>query len=114
MEQREQQIEQLQGRLEFLRRSAQTSLVTVELRPFVAAQSPVDGWSALPVIAQAWAALIEAIRFLVAALIWLVVFSPLWVPALLLIRYWLRRRRSGRIVRSAPPATVPAGPPARP
>jgi hypothetical protein len=102
------QIEQLQGRLEYLRRSAQTSLITVELRPLIAAQPPVGGWSALPVIAQAWAALVAAIQFLLAVLIWLVVFSPLWIPALLLIRHWRRRRRAARAGRERVSAAAPA------
>jgi hypothetical protein len=101
------QIEQLQGRLEFLRRSAQTSLITVELRPLLASQTPIDGWSAWPVIAQAWAALLSALQFLIAAVIWLAVFSPLWIPGLLLIRSW-RRRRAGRGGRDRVTAATPA------
>jgi hypothetical protein len=85
------QIEQLQGRLQFLQRSAETSLITVEIRPYAAAQSPIGDWSLLPVVSNAWAALLSTMQLLVAGLVWALVFSPIWLPIGFLAWRWRRR-----------------------
>ena len=101
------QIEQLQGRLQFLQRSAETSLISVELRPYAAAQAPVGDWSPLPAVRNAWAALLNTVQLLLASLIWLVIFAPLWIPLVLLARFWWRQRAVRRAARAA--ASAPAG-----
>lgn len=99
------QIEQLQGRLQFLQRSAETSLITVEVRPYAAAQPLSPDWSLVPVFDRAWAALRSTFQLLVSGLIWVVVFTPIWLPVGFLI--WRQRRR--RSTPSAAPAR-PASP----
>jgi hypothetical protein len=102
------QIEQLQGRLQFLSRSAATSLITVELRLPAAAQTPPPSdWAVQPIFRNAWAALLSTLQFLLAAVIWVVIFTPIWLPLALLVRFW-RRRRGGRAATVAPAA--PASP----
>lgn len=87
------QIEQLQGRLNFLQRSAELSAITLELRPYAAAQPPVPtDWSLLPVVRSAWAALLNTVQLVVSLLVWGAIFTPIWLPLAYLVWRWRRRR----------------------
>jgi hypothetical protein len=97
-------IEQLQGRLNFLQRSAELSTITIELRLPAAAQTPPPSdWALQPIVRDAVAALLATLQFLAGLLIFVGVFAPIWLPLGLLLR-WMRRRRAPR--RAAP---APAG-----
>jgi hypothetical protein len=86
------QIEQLQGRLQYLEKSAALSSITVELRLPAAAQGPVPAEFALqPIFRTAVAALTITLQFLAGVVIFGFVFAPIWIPLALLVR-WLRRR----------------------
>lgn len=100
------QIEQLQGRLQFLQRSAQTSLITVELRPYAVAQNPPPAdWSLAPVLNAALAALLNLLKLALSALVWVLVFAPIWLPLGYLL--WRRRRRGApRMTPASPTATA--------
>jgi hypothetical protein len=108
------QIEQLQGRLQFLERSAQTSTITVELRPYALGQSQPGDWNPLPVVRNALAALLNTAQFLLAALIWVVIFTPIWLPVALLIRRWRRGRAASRRQVGTPPTGPTSAAPASP
>ena len=104
------QIEQLQGRLNFLQRSAELSTITVELRLPAAAQTPPPSdWAIQPIFRNAVAALLTILQLLLGLLIFAVVFAPIWLPLAFAIRWLRRRRRAGRTA-----APVPASPPATP
>jgi len=96
------QIEQLQGRLQFLQRSSETSTITLELRPFVLSQptSPAD-WSLLPVFRGAWAAFLGTVQLLVSALVWVAIFAPIWLPLGFLLWRWRRRHALPAVVAAA-------------
>jgi hypothetical protein len=98
------QIEQLQGRLQYLQRSAQMSVITAELRPFAGAQAAPASWSLLPVLRSAWAALVSTLQLGLAAIIWLLVFVPIWAPVGYAALRWRRRRSRPAIVPTAPAA----------
>jgi hypothetical protein len=103
-----QQIEQLQGRQNLLQRTAELSTITVELRLPAAAQAPPPSdWALQPIFRNALFALLATLQFLLGVLTYAVVFSPLWIPLLLLIR-WIRRRR---VRRAGPPPPAPAAAP---
>jgi hypothetical protein len=86
------QIERLQGRMNYLSKSADMSTITVNLRP-KAKEAPIvkAGWQPLETLKSALRALVTFAQGLINLGIWLLIFSPLWgIP--LLIVWWLRRR----------------------
>jgi Domain of unknown function (DUF4349) len=100
------EIEQVKGRTEYLKQSAALSTITVSLSP-VPAVSPLieeDGWQPLTVARSALRDLIELGQGLVNILIVLLVWTPLWLP-LVLLGLWLRRRFLGRARKPAQTAS---------
>lgn len=86
------QIERIQGRLNYLSKSADMSTITVNLRP-KAKEAPIvkAGWQPLETLKSALRALVTFAQGLINLGIWLLIFVPLWgIP--LLIVWWLRRR----------------------
>lgn len=88
------QIEQSQGRLQYLERSAKlaTFVVTIssdeEDLPII---DPVDRWRPLAIAKEALRALVKTFQTLGTKLIWLAIYAPLWLPVLI-IAYLLYRR----------------------
>jgi hypothetical protein len=74
------------------------SLITIELRPYTAPSPPAD-WSLVPVLGAAWAALVNAFRLILSALVWVLVFVPLRLPLGSVVGYllWRWRRRRERL-----------------
>jgi len=86
------QIERIQGRMNYLSKSAAMSTITVNLRP-KAKEAPIvkAGWQPLETLRSALRALVSVGQALLNLGIWLLIFSPVW-GILLLIVWWLRRR----------------------
>jgi hypothetical protein len=86
------QIEQIQGRMNYLSKSAAMSTITVNLRP-KAKEAPIvkAGWQPLETLKSALRALVSVGQGLINLGIWLLIFSPVW-GILLLIVWWLRQR----------------------
>ncbi|WP_245863089.1 DUF4349 domain-containing protein [Candidatus Viridilinea mediisalina] len=88
------QIEQIQGRINYLRDRAALSTINVELRP-IPARPPIideDSWQPLIVASDALSALISLVQWLINVGIILLVWIPVWLPILLLGRWWLGRK----------------------
>ena len=92
------EIEQIKGRIQYLEDASAMSSIRIELIPDELAQPiSVAGWRPQGTLRNAAQALIDALQFLVNALIWVVVFLlPMallvfGLPAVVLI--WLVRRR---------------------
>jgi hypothetical protein len=92
------QIEQIKGRIQFLKQSAALSTVTVALQPPPSVTPIVEegGW-------QPWAVARGALRGLIAlgqglanVAIVVLVWTPVWLP-LVLLGWWVRRRIMGRV-----------------
>jgi hypothetical protein len=97
------QIEQIEGRLRYLRNQAALSTITIELIPDVLYQPvSVAGWEPQGVAKEALQALVAALQGLVYLTIWLVIFIlPLLIILLIpvviviaIIRWWWKRRRT--------------------
>jgi hypothetical protein len=104
------QIEQIQGRMKYLRESAALSTISAELRPLPATPPIIDedSWQPLLVAREALTGLISFGQALLNLAIVLLIWSPIWLTLLLAGRWGLRRlgtRRTNRI----PP--VPPAPP---
>lgn len=89
------QIESLTGRKKYLEESAKMSSVTVTVATDEASLpvvEPEDQWRPFVVMKAAAAALLDVLEFLVNAVIWVIVFVPIWGTAWLVVRSWRRRR----------------------
>jgi hypothetical protein len=98
------EIEQIQGRMKYLRDSAAFSTITADIRPVPAAPSIIepDSWQPLRVAQEALAGLVDFGQALLSLGIVILVWTPVWLPLLLLARWaW---RRGSRAVRKGPPA----------
>ena len=85
------QIEQIQGRMQYLERTSEMALIEVTLEE----TKPLAGpWSASAAFQSAVRGLTTFGRGLATVLIWLGIFCWAWVPPLVI---WLRRRRRAKI-----------------
>ena len=95
------QIEQIKGRTQYLERTSSTSLITVSLSA-ATSKEPLTptGWSALETAKSAIRSLSSAGQGLVNLLIWVGIFSPFWLPVILVASFLvllLRRRRKAKL-----------------
>ncbi|GAB4111734.1 MAG: DUF4349 domain-containing protein [Roseiflexaceae bacterium] len=101
------EIELIQGRMKYLQQSAAMSTITVALQPVP--RTPIiadEGWDPLQAGRRALSSLIEFGQGLVELAIVLLIWSPVWVPTLLFVR-WIWRKLFGK----RKPASEPAPPP---
>jgi hypothetical protein len=84
------QIEQIEGRMQYLERTSETALIEVTLQETKGLAEP---WSASAAFQSAVRGLTTFGRGLATVLIWLGIFCWAWVPPLVI---WLRRRRRAK------------------
>lgn len=93
------QIEQLKGRMQYLERTAAMSAVTIELVPDVLATPiTVGGWRPSETVSKALRSLVQTLRLLVDAAIWIVLYVlpvvvVVLVPLAVLWSLWRRRKK---------------------
>jgi len=83
-------IEQLQGRIKYLEQVSEMALIEVSLRESGSLAGP---WSLVNTIRSAAHGVIAFARGLLTLIIWIGVFSWIWIPILII---WRRRRRKSR------------------
>jgi len=84
------EIEQIEGRMQYLERTSETALIEVTLQETEGLAEP---WSASAALKSAVRGLTTFGRGLATVLIWLGIFCWAWVPPLVI---WLRRRRRAK------------------
>ncbi len=86
------EIEQLKGRIQYIERTSDMALINVNLQKV----KPIGGtaWSALETLKSAARGLVSFGKALAIALIWVAVFSPVWIIILLVVLYFTRWRHS--------------------
>jgi hypothetical protein len=84
------QIEQIEGRMQYLEQTSETALIEVTLEETEGLTEP---WSASAAFQSAVRGLTTFGRGLATVLIWLGIFCWAWVPPLVI---WLRRRRRAK------------------
>jgi len=84
------QIEQIQGRMQYLERTSDTARIEITLQETKGLTEP---WSASAALHAAVRGLTAFGRGLATVLIWLGIFCWVWVPPLVI---WLRRRRRAK------------------
>lgn len=98
------QLEQITGRMRYLRQSAAMSSLSLELRPIpVTEVIDPDRWQPIEDARLALRGLIEFGQDIISFVIGLAVWTPVWLPLVLLVRYVWRRRAA----RKATPVTPP-------
>ncbi|GIW01327.1 DUF4349 domain-containing protein [Roseiflexus sp.] len=112
------QIEQIKGRMHYLKQSAAMSTITAELRPVPPPPAIIeeDAWQPIRVARESLRSLIEFGQGLVDLVIWLIIWAPVWLPIVLFLR-WIRRKMMQsrkKPQEPAPPAMPPAAPMAPP
>lgn len=105
------QLEQVTGRMRYLRQSAAMSTLNLEIRPIPVTQVVTDGWQPLEDARMALRDLLDFAKGLVSFLIGFVIWTPVWLPIVLLVRY-LRRRWLARKQVVPPTPPTPPTPPA--
>jgi hypothetical protein len=86
------QIEQVKGRIQYIERTSDMALINVTLQKV----KPIGGtaWSALQTLKSAARGLVSFGKVLADILIWLAIFSPVWIIILVLVLYFTRWRHS--------------------
>jgi len=101
------EIEQIQGRRQYLQQSAAFSTITAQLTPVPPPPTIIEenGWQPLAVAARALRGLVAFGQDIASMAIVVLVWTPVWLP-LLLLALWVRRRyiRGPRPTPPAPPA----------
>jgi len=91
------EIEQLQGRIQYLEQTTSTSLIEVSLEPEKTDAPLVRvGWSALEVLKAAARGLVVAGQVLGTIAIWLLIFIPIWGTILGIFLWRRHKRRAGK------------------
>jgi hypothetical protein len=88
------QIEQIQGRMTYLERTSDMSLIEVELEE---TKKLAESWSVSDAFRSAVRGLTSFGRALATLAVWLVVFCWIWIPILLIIIRRRRRRRAASV-----------------
>ncbi|MGD0352937.1 MAG: DUF4349 domain-containing protein [Dehalococcoidia bacterium] len=86
------QIEQVKGRILYIERTSDMALIDVNLQKV----KPIGGtaWSVLETLKSAARGLVSFGKVLAIILIWVAVFSPVWIIILLVVLYFTRWRHA--------------------
>jgi len=84
------QIEQIKGRILYIERTSDMALIDVNLQKV----KPIGGtaWNALETLKSAARGLVSFGKALADVLIWLVIFSPVWIIILVVVLYFVKWR----------------------
>jgi hypothetical protein len=86
------QIEQIKGRIQYIDRTSDMALIDVNLQK----TKPLGGtaWSVLETLKSAARGLVTFGKVLADILIWVAIFSPVWIIILLVVLYFTRWRKA--------------------
>jgi hypothetical protein len=86
------QIEQVQGRMQYLKQSSDTSQISLSIQPVSSPPKPPPAWDPALIVAKAWTASLAVLQALAAAILSTLVFGWWFIPLLAFGAWWLRRR----------------------
>jgi Domain of unknown function (DUF4349) len=85
------QVEQVQGRIQYLDQSTQTAQISLNIRPVASPPKPPPAWDPA-LVARAWSASLAVLHTLAAAVISTLIFGWWLIPPLVAGALWIRRR----------------------
>ena len=99
------QIEQVQGRMQYLEQSSDMSQISFNIQPVASPPKPPPAWDPALAVAKAWNASLALLQGLTVAVLSTLVFGWWIFPPLVLAAWWARRklRRGGLTPRSPEP-----------
>lgn len=89
------QIEQVQGRIQYLEERTATSQIALSIQPVAPPTAQPPAWNPARVVAQAWNASLGVLQALATAVLSAVVFGWWLIPLLVAGFVWWRRRHRG-------------------
>ena len=96
-------IEQVQGRMQYLEQSSDTSQISLSIEPVASPPKPPPAWDPSLVVARAWTASLAVLQTLATAILSTLVFGWWLIPLLVFGAFWLRRRRPAFVPRAPEP-----------
>jgi len=97
------QIEQTKGKIQYLERSAEMATITINLAlsEDLLPIPPAEKWRPKYVLLRAWHSVLGSLRGISYFLIWIGVYSLIWVPLGIIVwklkRFWKRKKEVKRI-----------------
>ena len=90
------QIDSLKGQQKYLEQTAKLTKISVQLSTdeLSLPYAPTEAWRPAVIFKLAVRSLVQTIRGVGTDAIWIVVYSPLWLPILGLL-WWINRRKNG-------------------
>jgi hypothetical protein len=95
------QIEQVQGRIQYLEERTSTSQITVSIQPVAFPAPPPPAWNPARGVAQAWNASLGVLQALATVILSALVFGWWLAPMLAAGFVWWRRRNRGSVATSS-------------
>jgi len=86
------QIEQVQGRMQYLKQSSDMSQISLNIQPVASPPKPPPAWDPTLVVANAWNASLAVLQALSGAVLSTLVFGWWIIPPVVLAAWWFRRR----------------------
>lgn len=89
------QIDSIKGRQQYLEKTAELAKISLNLSTdeYSLPYAPTGVFRPAVIFKQAVRALVGLLRWLAKALIWVVVFGVIWIPALLIIRFFQKKQK---------------------
>ena len=89
------QIDRVKGQMQYLEKNAEVAKLTIYLSTdeFSLPYTPATPFRPAVIFKEAVRSLVFTIRGLVSKVIWVVVYSPIWLPVVLVIWYLRRRNK---------------------
>jgi hypothetical protein len=95
------QIEQVQGRIQYLEERTATSQITVSIQPVARPAPSPPAWNPARVVEQAWNASLGVLQALATVILSALVFGWWLAPVLAAGFVWWRRRNRGSVAPSS-------------
>jgi hypothetical protein len=89
------QIEQIKGRIQYLERTSDMSLIQISL--YKTSSIAKKGWDVLGILKSAVSGLVIFGQFLVGCIIWVIIFCPIWIGIWVLV-WWLIKKQNRKKV----------------
>jgi hypothetical protein len=88
------QIERIKGRMQYLDRTSDMSLIEISLEEKKSIEQ--NGWEASDTLLSAVRGFLTFLKALANILIWVAIFCPIWIPIVIVLVRWRRKKAKAR------------------